>query len=291
MAWRFNAPPGWPPPPPGWTPPPDWNPDPSWPPPPPGWQFWVADGEPPPPGPRRRSRAGPIAAIVAILVIGVVGLVVVAGVFAVQRFTGETDTKLLETSSDATAVRIGNGCGSVQVLPGAPGVVRTSARVTSWWSTPRVTSRDDGGEVVVDVQCRSFGGSVSLVVEVPGATRVQARSSAGQVEASGLTGPLTLHSSAGSVTGENLGSAEVAADSSAGSVSLRWAADADPQRVDASSSAGSVTVLVPDRPGRAYRVDADSSAGSTTVEVRSDPAAARTIRAHSSAGSVTVAYG
>ena len=41
-AWRFNAPPGWPPPPPGWSPPPDWRPDPSWPPAPPDWQFWSA---------------------------------------------------------------------------------------------------------------------------------------------------------------------------------------------------------------------------------------------------------
>lgn len=41
-AWRFQTPPGWPPPPEGWTPPPGWRPDPSWPPAPPGWQFWVA---------------------------------------------------------------------------------------------------------------------------------------------------------------------------------------------------------------------------------------------------------
>lgn len=75
-----------------------------------------------------------------------------------------------------------------------------------------------------------------------------------------------------------------------GSVTLRWADDADPQRVDASSSAGSVTVVLPDHPGAAYRVDADSSAGSTQVGVRTDPSATRTIRAHSSAGSITVSY-
>src|SRR5690625_6517684 len=44
MGYRYNSPPGWPPPPEGWTPPPGWQPDPSWPPAPEGWQFWVDDG-------------------------------------------------------------------------------------------------------------------------------------------------------------------------------------------------------------------------------------------------------
>ncbi|SRR6266568_417589 len=39
--WRFNAPPGWPPPPADWAPRSGWQPDPSWPPAPPGWQWWV----------------------------------------------------------------------------------------------------------------------------------------------------------------------------------------------------------------------------------------------------------
>ncbi|GAA1944566.1 DUF4041 domain-containing protein [Kitasatospora viridis] len=44
-SYRFNPPPGWPPPPADWTPPPGWQPDPSWPPPPPGWQLWTAAPE------------------------------------------------------------------------------------------------------------------------------------------------------------------------------------------------------------------------------------------------------
>lgn len=38
--YRWNSPPGWPPPPAGWVPPPGWTPDAGWPAPPPGWSFW-----------------------------------------------------------------------------------------------------------------------------------------------------------------------------------------------------------------------------------------------------------
>jgi uncharacterized protein DUF4190 len=43
MGYRFNPPPGWPPPPEGWVPAPGWQPDPAWPPVPDGWQLWVPD--------------------------------------------------------------------------------------------------------------------------------------------------------------------------------------------------------------------------------------------------------
>ncbi|WP_434080601.1 hypothetical protein [Sanguibacter sp. Z1732] len=43
VGYRYNSPPGWPPPPEGWSPPPGWQPDPSWPPAPEGWEFWLPD--------------------------------------------------------------------------------------------------------------------------------------------------------------------------------------------------------------------------------------------------------
>jgi membrane protease YdiL (CAAX protease family) len=39
-SYRWNTPPGWPPPPPNWRPPPGWHPPPHWPPAPPDWRFW-----------------------------------------------------------------------------------------------------------------------------------------------------------------------------------------------------------------------------------------------------------
>lgn len=231
-----------------------------------------------------------MAALVVLLVVAVAAVVLYAlGIGG--EFGAGTQTKRLETATEASAVRIENDCGPVNVQEGTDGVVRTEARVTSIWRTPTVTSKEEGDLVRVDVRCPAFSGGVRLAVQVPPGAAIEARSSAGGVQADGLAGPLTLHSSAGSVQAEGLESDQVEADSSAGSVSLRWAQDADPQRVDASSSAGTVTVLLPDRRGVAYAVDADSSAGSTQVEVRTDPQATRTVRAQSSAGSVTVAYG
>jgi hypothetical protein len=54
MVWRFEPPPGWPPPPPGFVPPKEWRPDPSWPAAPKDWTFWIWDATepvPPPPPP------------------------------------------------------------------------------------------------------------------------------------------------------------------------------------------------------------------------------------------------
>lgn len=43
MGYRFNPPPGWPPPPEGFVPASGWQPDASWPPLPPGWPLWIYD--------------------------------------------------------------------------------------------------------------------------------------------------------------------------------------------------------------------------------------------------------
>ena len=73
VTFRWNSPPGWPPPPPGWTPPPGWSPPSSWPEPPPGWHFFVvvSDSTPAPPKQRRGRRLGVLAAAVfAVLAVG-----------------------------------------------------------------------------------------------------------------------------------------------------------------------------------------------------------------------------
>lgn len=304
MAWRFNAPPGWPTPPAGWVPPPGWAPDPSWPAAPAGWPFWVEDpdgvlptpGPAPmptptgaPPAPRGGGCGRALLLAVLILVLLGIGLAVVAALTWANRSEESRD---LTTEAPTGAVRVEHSCGSITLREGREGVVETSARIRYLWRVPTVTSTVVGDVVVVEVDCplAAFGSSVDLVVEVPPDGAVEARTSAGSVTAEGLSSDLTLGTSAGSVTATDVRSSRVSAESSAGSVSLSWADTADPVAIAARSSAGSVTVTVPDLPDVSYAVDVGSSAGRTTVEVRTDPQAERTISARSSAGSVVVRY-
>lgn len=304
MAWRFNPPPTWPAPPEGWVPPPGWAPDPSWPPAPEGWQFWVEvpgsaayagsqPGSPPPVPPAApRRRGGPVRVLLVVVVV-LVGLgLVAAAIGTVVSLTRRTQAQDLVTETTGAAVRVENPCGPIALRQGVAGSVSTRATIRYSWRTPTVSSRLEGDVVVVIVDCPvlALGSGVSLVVEVPPDGTVEARSSAGSVQADGLSSDLTLRSSAGAVSATALTSRMVSAESSAGSVSLVWAAGADPNEISARSSAGSVSVRVPDVEGVAYRVDADSSAGSTTVRVRTDEESTRTITARSSAGSVLVDY-
>lgn len=246
------------------------------------------------PAPHSRPRRGRstgralLLIVLALIMIGLVGAAIATIAWSSRR----TQDRQLATESASAKVRVENACGPITLQPGPAGIVTTEATVRYVWRSPTVTSRVEGDEVVVRVDCPTFGlaASVSLVLQVPPDGSVRARSSAGSVQAEGLSSDLDLASSAGSITTTGLTSQTVRADTSAGSVSLSWAGSADPTTVDARSSAGSVTVRVPDRPGVAYAVDADSSAGSVTVSVRTDPGSDRSIRATSSAGAVTVGY-
>ena len=198
--------------------------------------------------------------------------------------------------------------GSVAVT-GVDGSTTTVRRTVSWsLRKPKIQERQEGDRLVVRVDCsfpfgRGCGGHFEITVpratdlrlhssagrvEVRGTDgSVDASSSAGRVSATDIGGQATLQSSAGTVEGSRLRSAVVDAQSSAGSVRLAFATA--PERVQASSSAGTVDVVVP-RDATAYRVEASTSAGSSDVTVRTDPGSDRQIDAHSSAGSVRVRY-
>ncbi|MGY1857954.1 hypothetical protein [Modestobacter sp. SYSU DS0290] len=100
-----------------------------------------------------------------------------------------------------------------------------------------------------------------------------------------MTGELALHSGAGRVSATGVDADVVVAESSAGSVTV--SAVAPVTRLTATSSAGAVTVVLPDD-GTRYDVRPSTSAGSVAVEVPQDPASPRVVEARSSAGAVTV---
>jgi hypothetical protein len=136
----------------------------------------------------------------------------------------------------------------------------------------------------VSVRARSGGGSIT-VRDVDGTVDVD--SSAGGVRAERVSGPLTMSSSAGGIDAVDIRSADVSADTSAGSVRLSFVVA--PDSVKARSEAGSIRVTVPDD-AATYRVEAGTSVGSTRVLVRTNPTSARSINVSTSAGSVYVEY-
>ena len=123
---------------------------------------------------------------------------------------------------------------------------------------------------------------------VHGALDVSSSDGSIRVDGAGVSsGPAHLHSSDGSITAVDLATADVEATSSDGGVHLAFAQA--PKTVQARSSDGSITIVVPDT-GDAYRVDATSSGARVHTSIRTDATSSRLIAAHSSDGRVTIRY-
>lgn len=131
-------------------------------------------------------------------------------------------------------------------------------------------SAEDGRLVVTDV---------AGPVDVDGAN--------GSVELTRLGGDVRASTDNGRVVGTGLASPAVDADSDNGRVSLTFAEP--PQVVQATTSNGSVEVVVPDD-ATTYLVDIDTGNGSTDIGVRTDPASDRRIYARTHNGDVRVRY-
>lgn len=229
-------------------------------------------------------------AVVRLLAVLLALGMVVLGALNIVGSLGQDSKRVRHTYSGVRVVDVHVGAESVEVREGVGDSTRLDRTITWSLRTPTVVQRQVGQRLEITSHCpfsMGRGCSGHVLVVVPPGTEVHASSSAGSVRATGLSGVVELSSSAGSVSGTGLRSADVTASSSAGSTRLAFVVP--PQQVDASSSAGSVEVVVPRGPA-AYLVDAGSSAGSSDVAVRTDPASDRTVRAHSSAGSVTVRY-
>jgi hypothetical protein len=198
--------------------------------------------------------------------------------------------------------------GTIEVRGGTRDTVGGDRHVTSGFDRPVITETVVGDTLRLTADCGRFlvhFCSVSYSLDVPRAVSVEAHSSAGRVTVEGIDGDVEARSEAGSVAvadiggavnlrsaagrieGTGLRSPTAAAESSAGRVSLTFAAA--PTEVTARSSAGTVEIVVPDD-GSTYRVTADSSVSEPEVQVATSPDADRSITAVTSAGGVSVAY-
>ncbi|WP_344423157.1 hypothetical protein [Pseudonocardia ailaonensis] len=185
-----------------------------------------------------------------------------------------------------TAVVVDSDAGDVALRPGPDGSATVAHEFRYTGEKPRLTQSLDGGTLRITARCPQTQDrcSVTLTVTVPAAAASTVDLGAGGITVGALKGDQTLTTAAGGVTGDGLVAAKVTAKTSAGSVTLRFAAA--PTAVEARSSAGSVEVLVPT--GR-YRVDASTTVGKTRIDVPDSPGASATITARSTTGSVTVA--
>jgi DUF4097 and DUF4098 domain-containing protein YvlB len=166
---------------------------------------------------------------------------------------------------------------------------------------------DDGRLRIKDTGCGflSFGCDTDYVVTVPkdlavtiktssgdlkvtglgGATTL--KSSSGNLEANGVSGDLSMDTSSGRVEATALSSASVTGKTSSGDVDLEFRTA--PSKVEARSSSGDVSVLLPTG-AETYRIDADSKSGDEVAKIKVDPAATRIITLESSSGDTTVEY-
>jgi hypothetical protein len=216
---------------------------------------------------------------------------IVFGTFSlVSLLAHERSVETQAVAGDIARVEVRLDAGTVRVVAGPEGQATVVSHVSEGLRSPERSVSLDGNALLVDGRCSAVLNTwcgLDVELSVPADADVLVRASAGGVRVEDLRGDLDLVSSAGRVRGLRLGSERAVARSSAGSVTLEYV-DA-PTSVEASSSAGSVSVVVP-RSELAYRVEAASSAGSTQVDVRTNPASDRTITVRSSAGSVTVRY-
>jgi Putative adhesin len=231
------------------------------------------------------------------------------GAFAVvSLIASERTTAPVSVNGSVRHVIVGLDAGGMTLHGGAATSVTGTRTVERNFRAPTFSETLTGDTLTVKSRCPSFVNSLCSVnydLNVPADVTVEAKSSGGSLNASDLTGDLTLSSSAGSVSvtgatgrlklSSSAGSVkvnesrstEINARSSAGSVKISLLAP--PTNVDLSSSAGSTTLELP-RTSAAYDVDASSSAGSSTVTVDTSTSSARKIRVRSWAGSVQVSY-
>jgi hypothetical protein len=258
-----------------------------------------------------------VLAVGGIMALGLIGWGVLSLIGLLGRTTSQRELTLTPT---AGRLRIDVN-GDVTIKIGSGPDVRVTETMRYGLRKPRVTEEVTADGLALRARCPWFDStcSVDAVLTVPASLSVDARSSGGDITASGLTGSVQLDSSGGGIRASGLtgsvvlrssggdivasglaGSArldssgggvratglrslQVDARSSGGDVELSF--DSAPDRVTADSSGGGVRIALP-RIEAGYRVRADSSGGDTRTEVPTDPRSRRLVEAHSSGGDV-----
>jgi hypothetical protein len=232
-------------------------------------------------------------------------LLIAAFFFALSGRSGSVDLGATEAAGTSVNVRVPNA--AVTLEPSTDDQIRVSMTGSFFGTEPTLSVRTEGGVTEVRGGCRAqlFSYcSVRVAVQLPRALPTSVIGQNGRIEASGLTGRLTLETTNGAIKADGTvgrvdagttngditvtaaASKIVQASTTNGSVELTFT-DA-PDSVDAGSTNGAVTVRVPVSQV-SYLVTAQTTNGSVdTGTVPSDRTARRSITAQTTNGSVTV---
>lgn len=201
----------------------------------------------------------------------------------VLRDTVDVDT--------ATVLAVATDNGAIRIERGGTRAVEVEAIVdASRRKDADFTVEHDGDRIEIDGRCDSSwwrSCRVGIVVTVPAALDVDARSGSGRIDIDGIDGRLTARSSNGAIAATDLRAPEANVRSGNGAIDLSF--DAAPGLVDVETSNGSIEVRMPDD-GLPYAVDAESNNGAITIDVDDDADAKRTITSRSGNGLIEIGY-
>jgi DUF4097 and DUF4098 domain-containing protein YvlB len=209
---------------------------------------------------------------------------------------------------DGSTLNLDLAIGDVQIVPGEPGKITVSRRLTYGLRRPEVEEHANGDTFVIrDRDCAAsiaFQCRVRWLLQIPRSLEVNAVTAGGSISVSNVDGTLrlqsysgrvnvqgaasqvlVLHSNTGSVTAAHVRSERVTASTQSGAVSLAFRAP--PSFVYGRSENGQIGVVVPDG-DETYRIRAESGNGSTTVTAHNDPSSPRRIDIESTSGAVSV---
>jgi Putative adhesin len=240
----------------------------------------------PPAGTRRRSAGG-----WALLTVGgVFALVLILGTtWSLINLVGKvTEERQVTLAPANNRISVHTSSGDVRIQPGDTDQIVLTERIQHTFSNPKVKAIATPDGVRIEDGCRWWASTceVDFTLAVPAGQTIQVDTSAGDITATGQSGVLNLDTSAGDIHGDGLTSSTVVASTSAGDVRLVF--DRPPDDVQVDTSAGDVTVRLPDSDGIGYATTVKTSAGERTVNVRNDPRSPRQVRIHTSAGDARI---
>jgi hypothetical protein len=203
---------------------------------------------------------------------------------------GERHVARAFPAAGVTTVDVSTDRGTVRVVASDRDDISVRGYISNGLGGTDHSERVRGDRLVLDASCSvpvAYWCTASYTVRVPRDVEVRLWSGSGDVSVSGTTKAAVLGSQHGSIDASNLGGDVVRARTDHGSVRLSFATT--PRRVDATTSHGDVTVVVP-RSDAEYRVELATDHGSTTNRVRSNPDAPAVLHLSTGHGDATARY-